>query len=233
MTTTTHKTETSIAPSTRSVGTPRARALARTAIGAAVAAVLAIVVAGLLDPGYSPVSEGISPLASHESQVAPVMIGAFMAMAVALLSAGAALLNLLPGKRAAAAAILVLLAGSATVVVGFARLDCSTLQQECMARESAGTVSTGHVVHNLVSLGLFLLLAIATFLWGAGLRRVGEARLARLTLLAAVLIVVFLFWFMSGAYGSAGGLVQRVFISLVYGWPVLLAGLLVRKRSGR
>jgi hypothetical membrane protein len=219
-------------PASSAVSAP-IRALSRTAVGSAAAAVGAILVAGLVDPGYSAVSEGISALASHESQAAPIMIVGFMAMALALLTAGVALFRLLPTRRAKAAAILVVLSGLATVVVGFARLDCSTLQTECLAREHAETVSGGHVLHNLVSLLLFVLLSVAAFLWGAGLRRLGERRLARITLLAAVLTVAFFVWFMSGAYGSAGGLVQRVFIPLAYGWPVLLAGLLSHRRAGR
>jgi len=209
------------------------RVLARISATAAVVSITAIALAGLVDPGYSAVSEGISALASHESQAAPIMIAGFMAMAVALISAGAALFRLLPGRRAGAAAVLVVLAGLATFLVGFARLDCSTLQAECLAREHAETVSGGHVLHNLVSLAPFVLLSVAAFLWGAGLRRIGERRLARFTLIAAALTVVFFVWFMSGAYGSAGGLVQRVFIPLAYGWPVLLAGLLSRVKAGR
>ena len=134
------------------------RLLAHIAAGAAAVAAAAIALAGFLDPGYSRLSEAISALASQESAAAPVMIFGFMAMAVTLLAAGAALFRALPGKRAKVGAVLVVLAGLMTVVVGFARQSCSSLQAECLARESAGTVSSSHWIHNLVSLALFIFL---------------------------------------------------------------------------
>jgi hypothetical membrane protein len=200
------------------------RMLARIAAGAGVAALAAIALAGSLDPGYSRVSEAISALASTESVAAPVMVVGFLAMALTLLAAGAALFGALRGKRAKVGASLVLLAGLMTVVVGLARQSCSSLQAECLARESAGAVSASHWVHNLVSLPLFLFLVVAGFLWGAGLRRAtGSKHLARTALVVAVVTAVFLVWFGSDAYGSYGGLVERVLVWLAFGWPVYLA----------
>ena len=200
------------------------RLLAHIAAGAAATAAAAIALAGFLDPGYSRVSEAISALASQESAAAPVMIVGFMAMAVTLLAAGATLFRALPGKRAKVGAVLVVLAGLMTVVVGLARQSCSSLQADCLARESAGTVSSSHWIHNLVSLVLFVFLVVASFLWTAGLKRsTGSKSLARVSLLVAIATAVFFVWFGSGAYGTFGGLVERVLVWLAFGWPAYLA----------
>ena len=222
-----------VTTSTPSAGAARAagpapgstsRRLAHVSLGAAAVAAAAIAIAGFLDPGYSRTSEAISALASRESGAAPVMIVGFLAMAVTLLAAGTALFRTLPTKRAKAGSVLVVLAGLLTVVAGVARQSCSSLQAECLARESAGTVSASHWVHNLVSLPLFLFLVVAGFLWGAGLARLtGSQGLARVTLLVAVTGAVFFVWFGSDAFGSYGGLVERVLVWLTFGWPTYLA----------
>lgn len=205
------------------------RVLARIATGAGLAAGSAIVLAGVLDPGYSARSEAVSALASQESASAPLMILGFFSLALALAAAGAALFGQLPGRRPRAGAALVMLSGALTVVVAVARQDCSTLEVACLARESAGTVSAGHLVHNLVSLVLFVLLVVAAFLLTPGLRRSpGSPSLARIALLVAVTDTVFLLWFGSAAFGSSGGLVQRGLVLLTFGWPVFLAAHLGR-----
>lgn len=63
-----------------------------------------------------------------------------------------------------AAGILLVLAGAVTAADGFFRQSCSSLQQVCLQRESAGTVSSDHGLHNLIALPLFLFLVIAGFL---------------------------------------------------------------------
>ena len=216
-------------PSPAPVASTSNRVLAHVATGATALAAVCIALAGSLDPGYSRVSEAISALASQESAAAPVMIVGFLAMAVMLLAAGATLFRALPGKRAPVGAVLVVLAGLMTVVVGLARQSCSSLQADCLARESAGTVSASHWVHNLVSLPLFIFLTVAAFLWTAGLTRAaGSTGLARFSLVVAIATAVFLVWFGSGAYGTFGGLVERVLVWLAFGWPVFLAVRLTR-----
>jgi hypothetical membrane protein len=198
--------------------------LAHVATGAGVAALAAIALAGFLDPGYSRLGEAISALASQESAAAPVMVAGFVFMAITLLTAGTTLFRVLPGKRAKVGAVLVVLAGLLTVVVGFARQDCSSLQAECLAREAANTVSASHWVHNLVSLPIFVSLVVAGFLWTAGIKRsTGSKSLARVSLVVAAIAAVFFVWFGSSTYGTFGGLVERVLVWLAFGWPAFLA----------
>lgn len=201
----------------------KGKRLVRLAVVSAGAAVAAIALAGLLDPGYSARSEAISALASEESKSAAIMIFGFVAMAVTLLASGSYLFTRLKGKAGKAGSALVVVAGVLTLVAGFARQDCSNLQQACLAQEEAGLVSSHHVVHNLVSLVLFLVLIVGTFLLASGVRRSGQPGLGRRTRFAATASLVLLLWFVSGAFGSNGGLVECAFIAVVFGTPVLLA----------
>ncbi len=206
------------------------RVLAKVAAGAAFAFAGGVAIAGALDPGYSHRSEAMSALASTESESAPVMIVTFLFLSLTAVASGAVLFRTLRGKAARTGSVLVLLAGAAMLVVGFARQSCSTLQQACLDRESAEQVSGAHVVHNLVSLVVFVLLVVGGFVLASGLRRnPAFARLARPTRIAASASLLFMVWFGSEAYGENGGIVQRVFLLLAFGIPVVLA-LKVTKR---
>ena len=80
------------------------------------------------------------------------------------------------------------------------------------------------MIHNLVSIPIFLFLIVATFFLAAGLRRWGrDAGLARATLLAGFAGLVLAVWFGSGAYGSNGGLVECALVLVTFGWPALVA----------
>ncbi|WP_028047587.1 DUF998 domain-containing protein [Cellulomonas sp. URHE0023] len=198
--------------------------LVRIATVSALGAGAAIVVAGLLDPGYSARSEAISALASQESHSAALMIGGFVLMASTLLASGAFLFSRLAGKAGRTGSVLVVLAGLLTLVAGFNRQDCSNLQAACLAREEAETVSSQHVIHNLVSIPIFLFLIVAAFFLAAGLRRWGrDTALARATVLAGVAGLVLAVWFGSEAYGSNGGLVECALVLVTFGWPALVA----------
>jgi hypothetical membrane protein len=201
-----------------------ARTFAKVSVGAAVTTAAAIAIAGFADPGYSARSEAISALASVESRSASIMIFGFVTMALTALSAGSALFLTLRGKAARTGSVFVIIGGVLTLVAGFARQSCSTLQQSCLDRETAGTVSGAHVTHNLVSLVLFVLLVAAGFLLAAGVKRSATHRHLSLRVrTAAAATLVFLVWFGSGFYGANGGLVESAFILLAFGTPAYLA----------
>lgn len=192
--------------------------------GAGAAFVVLLVLAGLLDPGYSPVSEAISALASTESHSAALMTAGFACLGLTSLATGVALLHALRGGLARTAAVLVLLAGVATLGDGWFRQSCSSLQQECLRREASGDVSGAHVLHNLIALPLFLMLVVAAFLLALVARRTTRLHfLGRPALIGACLTLLFFVWFGSGAYGSLGGLVQRALVLLGYGLPLVVA----------
>jgi len=201
-----------------------ARTLAKVGVGAAVTTAAAIIIAGFADPGYSARSEAISALASVESKSASIMIFGFVTMALTAVSAGAALFLGLKGKAARTGSVFVIIGGLLTLVAGFARQSCSTLQQSCLNRESAGMVSGAHVTHNLISLVLFVLLVSAGFFLAAGLKRNAAHRhLSPRARFAAFATLGLMVWFGSGAYGSNGGLVESAFILLAFGTPAYLA----------
>ena len=183
-----------------------------------------VVLAGALDPGYSHRSEAMSALASLESQAAGVMTVAFLSLVGATITAGLSLLSSLRGKSGRTAGVLVTLAGIGMVGVTFARQSCSSLEQACLDRESAGDVATSHVVHNLVSLMVFVLLVASGFVLASALRRTPRlAHLARRVRVAAIASLALMIWFGSAAYGDNGGLVQRAFLTVAFGLPVLIA----------
>jgi hypothetical membrane protein len=209
---------------------PMSRRLGRAAGAGLGVFAAAVVIGGALNDGYSHRSDAMSSLAAHDASAPVVMTIGFAGLAVALLAAGSALLSTLRGKAALVGSGLVMFAGIASVVVGSARLDCSPLTSAaCVASEKAGTVSGGHVIHNLVSLALFLALVIGLFVLAAGLRRnPSAAYLSWPTRIAAFASLVLMVWFGSGAYGDNGGLVQRALVLVAVGWPVYLANRLPR-----
>ncbi len=210
--------------STRAPSSRLDRVLVTTALASTAGFLAALVAAGFVDPGYSHRSEAISALASTESEAAGLMTVGVVFLGMTAVTAGAALLRTLRGKAGRAAGVLVVIAGVLTMACGFARQSCSTLQQSCLAREAAGTVSVAHWWHNLMAPALFACLVVAAFLLASALRR--DARWVQLSgpvRAAAVAAALAFVWFGSGAYGTDGGLVQRLMVLLAYGIPVAVA----------
>jgi hypothetical membrane protein len=186
-----------------------------------------VVAAGALDPGYSHVREGISALAATDSPAAWIMITGFLGLAGGTMAAGITLwVRLGTGVAGRIGAAMVTLAGAAMVVVGLNQQDCSDFTGACAPLEAAGTLSTHHMIHQLVSLAVFTVLAVATFPLARGLRRsVVWAHLAvptRLSGLVAILVIAML---LTVGFGDVAGVVQRLFVALLFGLPVLLAAL--------
>ncbi|WP_432496628.1 DUF998 domain-containing protein [Kineococcus gypseus] len=192
---------------------------------------LSVVVAGALHPGYSHVREAISALAATDSPSAWVAVAGFLALAAGTTAAGATLwVRLRAGAAGRVAAALVVLSGLTAVGSGLARQDCSEADAACAAREAAGALSTHHWVHQYTSLAVFVLLSVALLLLPRALRaNPGWAHLAtatRLVGLAAVLVIAAL---MTVGFGDVSGLVQRPFVAVLFGWPVLLAAAPARR----
>jgi hypothetical protein len=171
----------------------------RTAAAGLATFVVATIAAGLLDPGYDPLREGVSALAATDATAAPVMIAGFLALAVGTMAAGIALWQ----RRRRVGGVLVLLAGAGMAVAAFARQDCSDFVGACAAAEQAGTLSGHHMLHQLVSLGVFTVLAIVPFFLARGFKA---------SILAGVV-----------GYGEYAGAIQRLVVLLLFGWPVFVA----------
>lgn len=187
---------------------------------------LSIPLAGAFTPGYSHAREGISALAATGAPAAPIMVVGFLASAVGLVAAGVALwVELTVGGAGRVGAVMVVLAGLGMVVAGLNQQDCSDLVGACAAAEAAGTLSDHHVVHQLVSLAVFLVLAVAMFPLARGLRRngrpAGSAVATRLVGIVGILVIAAM---VTVGFGDLGGLVQRLFVAMLFGVPVVLAG---------
>lgn len=194
----------------------------------------ASIIAGALDPGYDPVREAISALAATDAEHAGVMIGGFLLAAVAQACTAIALWQRFAGVRPGRiAAVLVMLAAPALVVCGLARQDCSERLTSCIDHGAAPLASTHFWVHQYVSLALFLALTVAQFLLARALRRsegrehlATPTRVVALSCLAIIAVV-----FMAEIGNSYHGLFQRLFIFMIFVWPILVVGLPPRRRA--
>jgi hypothetical membrane protein len=183
----------------------------------------ASLLAGAVTPGYSMVSQDISGLAALDAPHPRIMMTGFVLLATGTVVTAIALRRQLTSRAATAVAVLVGLAGACLYGSAFARLDCSTERAACQALEQAGAVSGHHVVHDLVSLLSFLLAIAALLILPRAIRANGGGQqLARTSRIIGIAGVALLVSMLTGVTGAVEGLAQRLFIVLVYGWPVLI-----------
>jgi hypothetical membrane protein len=193
-------------------------------------------VAGAFKPGYSHLREAVSALAATDSPAAPLMITAFLVSAVGMTATGVGIWRRLSvGVAGRVAAGLVVLSGLMMVVAGLARQDCSERLPSCIDHGEAPLGTTHFWVHQYVSLGLFVLLTISMFVMARGLRRsAGWAQLARWSKVAGLFSLLCIAELMVDppALDPYAGLVQRVFVLVLFGWPVFVAGAPARIPGG-
>jgi hypothetical membrane protein len=184
---------------------------------------LAVLVAAAVNPGYSHVAEFISALAGKHSRAPGIMMTGIAVLAMGTAVAGIDLVRRLRGISSVVAGALLTLAGGFGVVAAFAQQDCSTALEACQAQEVAGLMSGHHVVHELTALAAFVLawLALVPLGWAVG-RTPGWSRYRWPTFGAALVGLAMLVWLVVGDPGSVAGVVQRVFVLVVFGIPVLL-----------
>jgi hypothetical protein len=216
----------------------RVRALACFAIAAQVVFVAAWIIAGALEPGYSPVRSYVSELgrrgAAHPwiFDVSVVVWGAgFIALGVALAP------TLRTRRWAWVAPALFVLAGVCAMLDAPLRLDCATtISHLCRAREKAGLLSWREYGHIWASFGIELSLLLTPF---ALARSLWPSRLARLLVLGGAVVVIALA-LLAGLGGWIGahspyswhaGLWQRFLLMVVHGWVLLCATALIFEAS--
>src|SRR5918997_563672 len=120
-----------------------ARALAAGAIAAQVLFVVAWIVAGALDDGYSHMRDGVSVLGASDSEN-PLIVNAAIVLFVA--------------------------AGAVTAAAGFLPVDCSLADETCEDAWRAGELSWQHDAHLWLGLAGGLLIAALPFAIAAALR---------------------------------------------------------------
>ncbi len=192
--------------------------------------VVAIAVAGAIEPGYSEVRDAISFLGARNAErpwlfdtVVAVWGASFIAVAVALS------LDAPRTWRGQLGPALVGLTGVAQILVGFPLpADCrDTIDAGCEARELAGQVSWRHEAHIWAYIigADALLLSVFAMAW----RFHGDARWGRadlLTLGAALLglpIFAVLFFLADGGMDGHYGLIQRLSLGAGAIWVAALA----------
>ena len=196
--------------------------------------IAATLVAAAATPGYDPVQENMSALASLEAPHPWIMLIGFVGLSTSAVGAGIALRGRLAGRSGTVASVCLLIVGAGIACAGVAREDCSSALNACKALETSGAVSGHHVLHELVSGLSFLLLVGIAFLLARALRATpGGARLATPVRVAAGASAILLIVFVAGLAGSAGGLVQRAFVALAFGIPLTVAVFLQRLEDAR
>jgi len=189
-------------------------------LGAAGFGVAAMVGALLAPESYSSTRDTISVLAAADNRFGPVMMVGFLSLSIGLLVCAWRLWRVVGGFSGRLAAGMVAVAGGATAVAGLNRIACNPALAGCKARLDAHA-PTATVVHGLAALFVFAPLLIAGFALGRACWRHGDRPLA-LVCLAVTTVDVALVVLTEDARLSVAGLLQRIFLTLVVGIPVLV-----------
>ncbi|WP_426564341.1 DUF998 domain-containing protein [Angustibacter sp. McL0619] len=207
-------------------------ALAVTAVLGLGGFAVAVAVTGMITPRYDARREAISGLAALDSPYAWIMILGFLSGATALVCAALLLWTRVPARAGRLAAGLVGISGLLMAVAGLARQDCSDQLATCKDFGDAVNASGSYWIHEYASLVGFLLLIISFFLLARGLSRTSRLGLAvasriigTLCLAGTALLVV-----TPPSVVDNYGIVQRLLVALLFGWPVA-AGVLAAHRT--
>lgn len=194
-----------------------------------------VVVAGLLEPGYSEIRDAVSVLGARDAAQPWLFDTAVAIWGISLILAALALA--LDAKRSWRGWLgpgLIAFTGLAQILDGFPfPADCRwTIDATCRAREAAGELSWQHYAHGITYFygAVALMLSVFAMAW----RFHGDERWGRFDLFAlvggvlGVLIVGGLFLVAGNEPGGDYGLAQRFALAAAGGWVALLTcGLLL------
>jgi hypothetical membrane protein len=202
--------------------------LAWAAILAQVVFVGGWVLAGALEPHYSPVRQYISELGRNGAAnpwIFTVFVGVwglgFIALAIA--SVPPLRTRLWP----LAMPSMFLLAGICAILVGPLRMDCSTtVSALCKSRGDAGALSWHHYAHGWLSLGINVTLLLSGFAFA---RSAWPSRLGRLVLGGAVVLLIawIVTFTLHDSFGGYQGLEERLWAFVAQVWALLCATVLI------
>jgi len=202
-----------------------ARVLVWVALTGQAAFIVAWVVAGALEPGYSVADRYVSELAARTAEHPWIVTAGIASLGVSVVALGVALLRALPRRRAAAvAAGLFVAVGVLMVGTAVFPLDCGIALDPCKQQWEDGALSwrsDAHAWLSLVAQPLLLLtpFAIAWALWpapsGAAALGCGIFGLAFSAL--GVVIAV------AGGADAAVGVQQRVSLAILHLWVLIVA----------
>ena len=203
--------------------------LGRLALAGPIAFTIAWLVGGLVQDEYSSRREDISALAASDAQHAWIMITGFVLLGVGTVALAAGLASTLRYPSAVIGSVLLVIAGIGLVVAGLARNDCSSELPACAALVDAGEVSWHHEVHDNVSLIIFLALIAAPLVLARAFGRDDHWRpLRAYSIVTGLLGFALLVLFVTAPAGTWNGLVQRIFVSVLFLWIAVLGLRLAR-----
>ena len=199
--------------------TSRSVWLGRVAVAGPIAFTIAWLIGGLVQDEYSFWQEDISALAALDAKHAWIMITGFVLLGVGTMALAAGLASTLKYPSAVIGSVLLMIAGLGLAVVGLARNDCSTELQACAARVDAGEVSVHHQIHDNVSLIIFLALIAASLVLARAFGRGDRWRpLRTYCIVTGVLGFALLVLYVIEPAPAWNGLVQRIFVSVLFVW---------------
>jgi hypothetical membrane protein len=211
------------------MGSSRGVWLGRAAVAGPIAFTIAWLIGGLVQDEYSFRQEDISALAALDAQHAWIMITGFVLLGVGTIALAAGLASTLKYPSAVIGSVLLMIAGIGLAVVGLARNDCSTELQACAARVDAGEVSLHHQIHDNVSLIIFLALIAASLVFARAFGEDDRWRpLRTYCIVTSVLGFALLVLYVIEPAATWNGLVQRIFVSVLFVWIAVVGFWLYR-----
>ncbi len=202
--------------------------LAWAAILAQVVFVGGWVLAGVLEPHYSPVRQYISEL-GRDGAANPWIFTAFVGLwglgFIALAVALGPSLSTRPWPLAMP--LCFVLAGVCAVLVGPLRMDCSPiLSAVCKSREAAGALSWHNYAHDWLSLGIKVSLLLTGFAFA---RTAWPSRLGRIVLVGALVLLAagIVTFFLHDSFVGYKGLEERLWAFVAQLWALVCATVLI------
>jgi hypothetical membrane protein len=188
-----------------------------------IAFTIAWLLGGLVQDEYSVRQEDVSALAALDAQHAWIVITGFVLLGVGTVALAAGLASTLRYPSAVIGSVLLTIAGIGLAAAGLARNDCSSELPACAARVDTGEVSWHHQVHDNVSLIIFLALIAAPLVFARAFGRDHRWRpLRTYSIVTGLLGFALLVLYVIASAGTWNGLVQRIFVSVLFLWIAVL-----------
>jgi hypothetical membrane protein len=188
-----------------------------------IAFTIAWLLGGLVQDEYSVRQEDVSALAALDAQHAWIVITGFVLLGVGTVALAASLASTLRYPSAVIGSVLLMIAGIGLAAAGLARNDCSSELPACAARVDTGEVSWHHQVHDNVSLIIFLALIAAPLVFARAFGRDHRWRpLRTYSIVTGLLGFALLVLYVIASAGTWNGLVQRIFVSVLFLWIAVL-----------
>jgi hypothetical protein len=186
------------------------------------------VLAGAVEPRYSPARQYISEL-GREGAAHPWIFLTFVGIwGLGFVALAAALVPSLRSRPwPLAMPLMFAIAGLCAILIGPLHMDCSpTLSAACKSREAAGALSWHHYAHVWLSFGIDISLFLSAFAFA---RSAWPSLLARTVLVGAfvVLAVWLATFFLHESFAGYQGLEERLWSLVAQLWALICATVLI------